>query len=139
MKRASLFLLHCFCAFNTSAQYQPILPLFKDSSTYKLVIRTEEHINDRYESRDNFTVRLNGDTSVVFYNDYGDGLISRVMIPYSIFDVLTRFEDLIISRACEKPDCNYSILFEVGDFRLRVPVDILDAEQVSSLMLELEQ
>lgn len=139
MKTVGLFLLIFLCASNVRAQYEPILPLFKDSSAYKLVLRTEEHINDRYESRDNLTVRVNGDTSVVFYNDYGDGLISRLMIPYSIYDVLAAFESNILTRLCEKPECTYSVLFEIGEHRLRVPVDILDAEQVSSLMLELEK
>lgn len=139
MRLGILPFLFFLIALNASAQYERILPMFADSNEYKLVLRTEEFINDRYESRDNLTVRVKGDTSVVFYNDYGDGLISRLMVPYSIFDVLSHFEETIISRACEKPECTYSILLEIGEHRLRVPIDILDAEHVSSLMLELEK
>jgi hypothetical protein len=139
MKKIVFLTLLLLAGFQLNAQYERILPLYADSSEYKLVMRTEEHINDRYESRDNLTVRVKGDTSVIFYNDYGDGLISRLMIPYSIYSILSGFEETIVGRACEKPECTYSILFEIGTYRLRVPIDILEAEQLSSLMLELEK
>ncbi len=137
MKLLFIFLL---LSLPVSAQtYESIITTYADSTVYKVVIRTEEKVDDRFVALDNMTARVTEDTAKVYYMNYGDGLVSSIMIPYSVYDDFLKFEQKVISKACEKPECSYSVLFEVGDQQLRVPIDILYVESLSSFMLELEE
>ena len=123
----------------TFGQYESILTPYADSSTYKFVLRTEEQLDDRYVALDNMTIKADGDTCKVYYMHYGEGLVSSSMIPFSVFNHFAAFEKKVINSACEKPECTYSILIEAGDQQLRVHIDILYVELLSSFMLELER
>lgn len=128
-----------FSGFPSFAQYESILAPYSDSIRYKFVLRTEEKLEDRYIALDNMTIKAMGDTCKIYYMHYSDGLVSSVMIPYSVFSAFVDFEKKVINSACEKPECTYSILLEANDKTLRVPIDILYLELLSSFMLELER
>lgn len=128
-----------FSALPAFGQYESIIAPYADSSAYKFVLRTEEKLDDRFVALDNMTIKANGDTCKVYYMHYGDGLVSSVMIPFSVFSNFAAFEKKVINSACEKPECTYSILIEAGEDSLRVPIDILYLEMLSSFMLELER
>lgn len=135
-----LFPLLFFAAFRVSAQEDTLLlSRFSDSVNYKIVIRTEEKIEDRYIALDNMTARVTDDTTKVYYMHYSEGLVSSVTIPYSVYRQFLAFEQKIRALTCDKPECNHSVLFEIGSAAVRIPIDILSLESLSSFMLELEQ
>ena len=66
-------------------------------------------------------------------------LISSLEIPYSIMDILIKFEDRVYSVECKKEECEDSILFDDGLTQKTISIDILHEELLSNLMLELER
>lgn len=132
-------LLSLMLSFSTSAQEDTsiILP-HENDKVVKIVIRTEEKLEDRFIALDNMTIKINGDTTKVYYMNYGDGLVSSVMIPFPVFERFVNFETKIQGYACKSDPCANSILIEIGEKTRRYPIDILYLESVSSFMLELE-
>ena len=134
-----LFIAFVFCFHTASAQgSNKIIPIYKDSSTYKLVIKTMNYNGEKDIAQDNLTFKFKNGETKVYYIRYGDMLISSLTIPYSIYDRLVQFEDTVNSVHCEKESCTDSILIEIGDNSFSVSIDVLDEELVSNLMLELE-
>lgn len=131
-----LFLLLSISAFGQESN--SIISSHENDQLVKIVIRTEEKLEDRFIALDNMTIKISGDTTKVYYMNYGDGLVSSVMIPYPVFERFVHFEDKIIGFECKSQPCPHSILIEVGQESRRFPIDILYLEAVSSFMLELE-
>lgn len=124
--------------FAIIAQDSLLINEFENATTYKLVIRTENKVDDRFVALDNLTAKISNDTAKVYYMNYGDGLVSSLTIPFSIFDDLKAFEQKVSEYGCQEDPCSHFILFEIDDKSIRYPIDILHAESVSSLMLALE-
>lgn len=139
MKKITLLLLSIL-SLSTSYAQDSILFMseFENSSIYKLVIRTEETINNEFIAVDNLTVKVQNDSTRVYFMSYSDGMVSSLMIPYSVFDNFLEFEKTIQSNQCKSGECPNSILFESGEKKKRYPIDILFVESLSSFMLELE-
>ena len=134
-----LFIAFLFCFHTANGQgSNKIIPIYKDSSTYKLVIKTMNYTGERDVAQDNLTFKFKNGETKVYYIRYGDMLISSLTIPYSIYDRLVQFEDTVNSVDCKKKSCTDSILIEIGDNSYSVSIDVLDEELVSNLMLELE-
>lgn len=138
MKTIVLFCLLIVPLIGVSQDDKKVVAYYKDSTHFKLVIKTEESNGDRNIALDNLTARVKGDTTVVYYTHYGDMLISSLTIPYNVVDKMIEFESQVIERACKTENCTHSIVFKVGDKELRIPIDDLDQELVSSFMLKLE-
>ena len=115
-----------------------LIDAFENVETYKLVIRTENKVDDHFIALDNLTAKISNDTARVYYMNYGDGLVSSLTIPFSIFDDLKEFEQKVSEYGCNEDPCTHFILFEIDDKTMRYPIDILHSESVSSLMLALE-
>lgn len=111
---------------------------FENDQVVKIVIRTEEKLDDRFVALDNMTIKISGDTSKVYYMNYGDGLVSSVMIPFPVFERFVNFEKKIQGYACKSEPCTNSVLIEIDQQNVRYPIDILYLEALSSFMLELE-
>ena len=126
--------IHCFGQTKSS-----IIETYKDSALYKLVIRTEYLVDDNYVALDNFTARVTEDTVKIYYMRYGDGMVSSLMIPFSVFDKFIEFEQKIIEADNFKLDSPYSVKFEIGSLELRVPIDILIVDNLTNFMFSLEE
>lgn len=137
-----IILLNILCltlSFTALSQKESILKDFKDSSIYKIVIRTEVLVDNEYIAMDNLTARVTEDTVKIYYMHYGNGDVSSLMIPYSVYDQFLAFEQSIIDEEYSKPEpTNYSIKFEIGSRELRIPIDILLLENLSNFRFSLE-
>ena len=140
MNRLLLSVLTLFVSLLTFAQENdhPIIAPHSQDEVVRIVIRTEEKVNDQFIAIDNLTIKVSGDTSKVYYMNYGDGIVSSMMIPFPVFKKYIAFEEAVSGYECLSKDCKYSILIEIGEERRRYVIDILHLEAVSSLMLELE-
>lgn len=116
-----------------------IVHYFKDSTSYKVVIRTESLVNNEYIALDNLTARVKGDTTNVYYMNYGDGMVSQMMIPYPTYEDFLAFEQRVNSFRTSDSKTTYSVKIEIGNKHLRIPIDILHLEELSSFMLKLEE
>lgn len=140
MKTCIAFLFFCigtsslFCQDSTS-----ILVRYKDSTNYKLVIRTEVLVEDDYVAMDNFTARITDDTVKIYYMRYGDGMVSSLMIPFPVYKELLDFEQKTIAASNGEAKSEYSIKFEIGEAELRVPVDILLIDNLTHFVFSLEE
>lgn len=123
--------------FGTSQEYTRLMKSCADSSEFKIVFRTEEDTGIREVTVDNMTVLVKGDTTHLYYMRYGDGLVSKLMIPYNITDQLIDLENEIISRACPE-GCEYSVRINLGEESERIPIDVLSTELISTFMLNQE-
>ena len=110
-----------------------------DSSEFKIVFRTEEDTGLGQVTVDNMTVLVKGDTTHLYYMRYGDGLVSKLMVPFNITEQLVELEDLIISKACKPEDCEYSVRIDLGEKSERIPIDVFNVELLSTFMLDQEQ
>ncbi len=115
-----------------------IIKEYKDSAVYRLVIRTEVFVNDKYVAMDNFTARVTADTVKIYYMRYGDGMVSSLMIPFPVYDKFIDFEQKMIEGGTLVSSNEYSIKFEIGELELRVPVDILFIDNLTHFMFSLE-
>ena len=133
---AFIFFILPFCS---SAQNDGhIISSYIDSTEFKIVMRTEKENDSRYVALDNMTIKVKGDTTLVYYIRYGDMMISSLTIPFPIIESLVVFEDKVHSLACTSSDCVETLLFDDGINQIRIPIDILNEELLSNLMLELE-
>ncbi len=121
----------------TSQEYTQLMKSCADSTDFKIVFRTEENSGIRDVTLDNMTVLVKGDTTHLYYMRYGDGLVSKLMIPYNITDLLIDLEKEIISKACPEA-CEYSVRIDLGDKSERIPIDVLSVELISTFMLNQE-
>lgn len=121
-----------------SQEYNRLMKSCADSTEFKIVFRTEEDTGIRQVTVDNMTVLVKGDTTHLYYMRYGDGLVSKLMIPYNITDKLIELEDQIIEKACPSEGCEYSVKVDLGDRSERIPIDVLDVELLSTFMLNQE-
>lgn len=121
-----------------SQEYDRLMKSCEGSDEYKIVFRTEEDTGLREVTVDNMTVLVKGDTTHLYYMRYGDGLVSKLMIPYNITEQLIDLEDQIISKACEAEGCEYSVRIDLGDRSERIPIDVLSVELLSTFMLNQE-
>lgn len=119
-------------------EYDRLMKSCSDSSEFKIVFRTEEDTGLRQVTVDNMTVLVKGDTTHLYYMRYGDGLVSKLMIPYNITDQLIELEDQIISKACPAEGCEYSVKIDLGEKSERIPIDVLSVELLSTFMLNQE-
>jgi len=137
MKTYLTFLLFAL-SFCTMGQSEDIIAPHAGEKEVKIVVRTEEKLEDRYIAIDNLTIKVFGDSSKVYYMNYGDGMVSSMMIPFPVYDKYIAFEESLKEYHCLSETCKYSVLVEVGETSKRYIIDILHMEAVSSLMLELE-
>lgn len=121
-----------------SQEYTRLMKSCEGSEEYKIVFRTEEDTGIRDVTVDNMTVLVKGDTTHLYYMRYGDGLVSKLMIPFNITDQLIALEDQIIAKACEIEGCEYSVRIDLGDRSERIPIDVLSVELLSTFMLNQE-
>ena len=121
----------------SSQEYSRLMKSCADSSEFKIVFRTEEDTGIREVTVDNMTVLVKGDTTHLYYMRYGDGLVSKLMIPYNITDQLIDLENEIISKACAE-GCEYSVRINLGEKSERIPIDVLSVELISTFMLNQE-
>lgn len=134
-----LQLITLLLSFSAFAQEDDrIIPPHENDQIVKIVIRTEEKLEDRFIALDNMTVKISGDTTKVYYMNYGDGLVSSVMIPFPVFERFVNLESKLEGYACKSDPCANSVLIEIGEETRRYPIDILYLETLSSFMLELE-
>ena len=124
--------------FGFSQEYDRLMKSCQGSEEFKIVFRTEEDTGIREVTVDNMTVLVKGDTTHLYYMRYGDGLVSKLMIPYNITDQLIALEDQIIAKACEIEGCEYSVRIDLGDRSERIPIDVLNVELLSTFMLNQE-
>ncbi|MFZ9029564.1 MAG: hypothetical protein ACO2Z9_11145, partial [Crocinitomicaceae bacterium] len=73
----------------------------------------------------------------LYYMRYGDGLVSKLMIPYNITDQLIDLENEIIAKSCSDA-CEYSVRITLGEKSERIPIDVLSVELISTFMLNQE-
>ena len=116
-----------------------LLSNFKDSTQFKAVIRTEKKIDDRYEALDNMTIKVSPEETKVYYIRYDDGMISSLTFPWSINELLVAFEQDVYSVRCTSNECVESVSFEIGENLVRIPIDVLNEEMLSTFMLKLEE
>jgi hypothetical protein len=117
-----------------------ILSSYSDSIEYRIIMKTQEKINDQYIALDVFTIKAYLDSTKVYYVRYGDMLISSLTMQYSIIDRIIEFEQKVNSLACiEEDHCTNRILIEGTSNAYTVPIDVLHEELLSNLMLELEK
>lgn len=122
----------------TSQEFTRLMKSCADSSEFKIVFRTEEDTGVREVTVDNMTVLVKGDTTHLYYMRYGDGLVSKLMIPYNITDQLIDLENEIISKSCKIEGCEYSVRIDLGEKSERIPIDVLSVELISTFMLNQE-
>ncbi|HIP32137.1 MAG TPA: hypothetical protein EYG86_05195 [Crocinitomicaceae bacterium] len=139
----SNYLLLLFLSFSlsatTKAQSSSLFTQYQDSSVYRIVMKTQNFNGTENIALDNFTIKFKNGETKVYYIRYGDMLISSLTIPYSMLDRFIEFEKQVRSVKCTDSDCVDSILFDDGNEKFEIPIDILYEELVSSLMIELEQ
>ncbi len=134
----TLLIPFCFFILSTSSfsqEFQGIIEQYKDSSTYKIVIKTQNYNGTEDIVLDNLTIKFKEGETKVYYIRYGDMLISSVTIPYSVLERFVEFEKQVNALACEKDGCTVSILFNDGITKKVIPIDLLNEELVSSLMI----
>ncbi|TNE72392.1 MAG: hypothetical protein EP333_07740 [Bacteroidetes bacterium] len=119
-------------------QESDLIDAHREDSELKIVIRTEEQLEDRYVAMDNMTIKIYGDTTKVYYINYSDGMVGSMMIPYSVFDRFVKYEAALKTYDCATDPCKNSVLIEIGEEAKRYPIDLFHVESLSSLMLELE-
>lgn len=138
--KAKLFVLFVllFSSLVTVGQSDEVIAPHINEKEVKIVIRTEEKLEDHYVALDNMTIKVNADTSKVYYMHYGDRIISSVTIPYPVFDKFINYEQSLKEYTCLSEPCLNSVLIEIGTTSKRYPIDILHVESLSSLMLEFE-
>ena len=139
--KASFFLifLSVFSVNQVFGQdFERLMAEYSDSTDFKIVFRTEEDNGDRMVALDNLTILVNGDTTDLYYLRYGDGMISQLMIPWSIMDELVELENQFISKACKKENCEYSMRIEVNGKSESIPIDVLQSDMLSEFMLNQE-
>ena len=122
----------------TSQGFDRLMEACSDSTEFKIVFRTEEDTGDRQVTIDNMTVLVKGDTTHLYYMRYGDGLVSKLMIPYNITVQLIELENEVISKACDAGECEYSVRIDLGEKSERIPIDVLSVEMLSTFMLNQE-
>ena len=125
-------------SFISLSQMEDIIAPHATDEVVRIVIRTEEKLEDRYVAIDNLTIKVSSDTSKVYYMNYSDGMVSSMMIPFPVYDKYIAFEESLKEYSCLSDVCKYSILIEIEDRSKRYEIDILHVEALSSLMLELE-
>lgn len=139
-KQTTTFLIFILLSvYSIGQEMELILPFYQDSTSYKIVIRTEKLIDDRHEALDNMTVKVSPEETKVYYIRYDDGMISSLTFPWSITDLFTEFEQNVHNQKCESTNCIESIRFEIGDKAARIPIDVLNEELLSTFMLKLEE
>ena len=134
---SSFFLFVTFLSF--SQKSDDLFVQYKDSSSYRIVIKTQNFNGTEDIALDNFTIKFKNGQTKVYYIRYGDMLISSLTIPYSMLDRFEEFEKQVRDVECKSDDCKDSILFDDGIRKIVIPIDVLNEELVSSLMIELEQ
>lgn len=110
----SLLFLVLLSSALSFAQDGGIIAKHKNDAELKIVLRTEEKLEDRYVQVDNLTIKVTGDSSKVYYMNYSDGMVSSLMIPFSVFDKYIKFEENLSEYHCLSDVCKYSILVEAG-------------------------
>ncbi|MFT5777228.1 MAG: hypothetical protein ACI837_000159 [Crocinitomicaceae bacterium] len=113
---------------------------YSDSTNFRIIIKTQNKVEGDFITLDVFTIKGYEDSTKVYYIRYGDMLISSLMMEYSILDKLVAFEEKANSLACiEEAQCINQILIEGASNSYTIPMDILNEELLSNLMLELEK
>ena len=134
-----LFYLSVFTLNSAYGQdFECLMAEYSDSTNFKIVFRTEEDNGDRMVALDNLTILVNGDTTDLYYLRYGDGMVSQLMIPWSIMEELIELENQFISKACAEEKCDYSIRIEVNGRSERIPIDVLQSDMLAEFMLNQE-
>ncbi len=132
------FILSIAFTFNLFSQETNLFEQYKDSATYKIVIKTQNFNGTEDIAADNLTIKYKDDETKVYYIRYGDMLISSVTIPYSIIERFIEFEKHV-HELKSKQKTSVSILFDDGITQVVIPIDILNEELVNSLMIELRE
>ncbi len=132
------FLLTLTSTFSFS-QSERLFPSYLDSTEYRIILKTQEKNGNEFVTLDVFTIKSYKDSTKVYYVRYGDMLISSLMMEYSILDEMIAFEQTLSELACtEKTNCPNRILIEGASKSYSVPIDLLNEELLSNLMLKLE-
>ncbi len=122
-----------------SQESEGVFSRYKDSSSYKIVIKTRNFNGTEDVALDNLTIKYKNGETKVYYIRYGDMLISSVTIPYSIIERFIEFEQQVKNLECKIESCTDSILIDSGSHKIIIPIDVLNEELVGSLMIELRQ
>ncbi len=135
----TLIFFSAISMFSIAQESAQLLPRYKDSTQFKVVIRTEKKIDDRHEALDNMTIKVGPEETKVYYIRYDDGMISSLTFPWSINELLIKFEEDVLAARCTSNECIESIRLEIGEETIRVPIDVLNEEMLSTFMLKLEE
>jgi len=132
-----ILLISIFHSFSQGSVTE-IFKNHENSARYKIVMKTQNFNGTEDIALDNFTIKFNDGETKIYYIRYGDMLISSLTIPYSMLDRFKEFEKQARSVECSE-NCPDSILIDDGTNNVVIPIDILNEELISNLMLELEQ
>jgi hypothetical protein len=114
VKSLSLLFLLTFASAFSFPQSELLFPNYIDSIEYRIILKTQEKIDNEFVTLDVFTIKSYKDSTKVYYIRYGDMLISSLMMEYSILDDMITFEQKLNEFACEEgANCPNRILIEI--------------------------
>lgn len=114
-----------------------IIENYKDSSTYRIVLRTEKNSGDRQVVQDNLTFKVKNDTTTIYYMNYIDGTVASLMIPYLVLDRFIEFEESLPGLVCSTDNCQYSIVVADDQEEKRIYIKASSMYIMEELMNEM--